>query len=293
MKFFVTIFVLAVVNAQPKTTVDTLAGDSRFSTLVSLVTKAGLVSTLNSGNYTIFAPTNAAFSALPAATLSALQSDTTLLSDALLYHVAAGVVPSSAVSNDIKITMANGKDARVNVYSHNNKVTIDGCVISQFDLVATNGIIHVLDSVMVAPTTDIVGYVSGNSKLSTLLSLVQQAGLASALQKDGLTLFAPTNAAFSMLPQDLVTSITSDPAKLASVLTYHVVNGTQYSVGLFQRERVPTLNPKDKLIVHMLHHHSNIKVDNGLVTAANIGVTNGVIHLINHVLIPHQDPIVG
>lgn len=293
MKVFALIFVFAFAKAQQKTTVEILAGDSRFSTLVSLVTKAGLVNTLNSGNYTIFAPTNAAFGLVPSATIDALMNDTALLTDVLLYHVYAGWVPSSAVSNDLVVSMANGKDARVNVYSHNNKVTIEGNVISQVDLMASNGIIHVIDSVMMAPKTDIVGYVSGNSELSTLLSLVKQANLVSALQQDGLTLFAPTDAAFGKLSQQQVTDITSDPAKLAAVLTYHVVGSTQYSVGLYQKEHVATLNTNDDLVIHMVHHQADVKVDNGLVTSANIGVTNGVIHLIDHVLIPHQDPIVG
>jgi uncharacterized surface protein with fasciclin (FAS1) repeats len=189
--------------------------------------------------------------------------------------------------------MANGKVARVNVYTHNNKVTIQGSVISQFDLPASNGIIHVLDSVMLAPTGNIVDYVAGHAEFSTLLSLVQQAGIADTLKMDNLTVFAPTNAAFSKVPAATLTDIQNDASKLMSVLTYHVVNGTQYSAGLWQKETIPTLNRNDDLVVHMVHHHEDVKIDNGLVTTANVGTTNGVIHVVDHVLIPHKDPIVG
>jgi len=292
MKVFGLLLVFAVANAQ-KTTVETLAGDARFSTLVSLVTSAGLVDTFNNGDYTIFAPTNTAFAAVPATTLATLQNNVTLLTDVLLYHVAAGKVPSSAAGNELPLTMANGKDARINVYTHNNKVTIQGSVISQFDIMASNGIIHVIDSVMMAPSVDIVGYVSGNPELSTLLGLVVDAGLATALQKDGLTLFAPTNAAFDRLSAQELTDISTDPLKLAAVLTYHVVNSTQYSVGLYQKESLPTLNTNDNLVIHMVHHQADVKVENALVMPANIGVTNGVVHIVDHVLVPHQDPVIG
>jgi len=293
MKAFGLLFVLAVANA--KTTVDILAGDQRFTTLVSLVKQAGLVDTLNNGTYTIFAPTNKAFAAVPNATLTALQNDVSMLTDVLLYHVIGGSVPSSAASNELALTMANGKASRINIYTHNNhtKVTIEGSVITQFDMMASNGVIHVINSVMMSPSTDIVGYVAGNPELSTLLSLVQQAGLASALQKDGLTLFAPTNAAFAKLQPQQVTDITSDPAKLAAVLTYHVVGSTQYSAGLYQREHVPTLDANDDLVIHISQHHTMVKVDNAAVTSADISVTNGVVHLIDHVLVPRQDPILG
>ncbi|KAL4236629.1 hypothetical protein ACF0H5_005013 [Mactra antiquata] len=291
MKLFGLIFVVAAVNAQTQTTVERLKAEG-FTTLVGFLDSTGLSDVLNNGTYTIFAPTNAAFSAVPAATLTALGNDPNLLKDVLLYHVAGGSIPSSAVTNELMLTMANGKDARFNVYTHNNKVTVEGCEISRFDLTASNGVIHAIDSVMMAPTTDLVGYVSGNSDLSTLLSLVTQSGLASALQKDGLTLFAPTNAAFARLSQAQIDDITGDINKLQAVLTYHVVGSTQYSLGLYRKESLPTLNPNDNLAVHMVHHGADVKVNNALVTDADNTVTNGVVHLIDHVLLP-QDPVLG
>ncbi|XP_053404958.1 transforming growth factor-beta-induced protein ig-h3-like [Mercenaria mercenaria] len=289
------IIYLCIASVVCQTTVERLVADGRFTTLVSYVTKAGLVGTLNNGTFTIFAPTDAAFNKLDAATKTALENDNSLLKDALLYHVISGNVPSSAASNELKITMANGKDARINIYSHsgNNVVTIQGNVISQFDLNASNGIIHVIDSVMLAPTGDIVDYVSGNSELSTLLSLVVQANLTTALKGDALTLFAPSNAAFAKLSQAQVNDITGNAAKLAAVLTYHVVGSTQYSAGLYQKEHLSPLNSNDDLVIHFTHHHTDVKVENALVTSPDIGVANGVVHIVDHVLIPHADPIVG
>lgn len=270
-----------------------LSGDPKFSTLVSLVTQAGLVDTLNNGTFTIFAPTDTAFNALPADVLNNLQNDVTGLTNVLLYHVLQGNVLSSAAADELVVTTMNGNGARFNIYTHNGIITIQGCVISQPDITASNGVIHVVDSVMIPPSGDLVDFVAGNLQLSTLFNLVQQAGLASALRGDGLTLFAPTEEAFSRLSAAQISSVTSDPAVLEAVLKYHVVPSTEYSVGLYQKESLSTLNPADSLTIHMIHHQADVKVDNGLVTSADHGVTNGVVHLVDHVLIPHNDPVVG
>ncbi|KAL4218617.1 hypothetical protein ACF0H5_021207 [Mactra antiquata] len=287
MKIFVLCFVLAVASAKRMNTVNTLAGDDRFSTLVSLVKSAGLVDTLNGGNFTIFAPTNDAFKMVPADVLAMLQANTTLLTDVLLYHVLGGWAPSTVAANDLETTMANGKEARVNVYTHNHKITIQGAVVIQPDLMCSNGIIHVISSVMMAPMDDVVSYVVANSQFSTLLSLVQKAGLASALQKDNLTLFAPTNDAFAKLTSQQVADITGDMGKLSAVLTYHVVGSTVYSAGLYDKEVVSTLNTNDMLTVNL---KTGVMINTASVTAADIGVTNGVIHVIDTVLVPLNDP---
>ena len=290
-----TVLCLAGAALGQQTTVQRLAGDpdNRFTTLVSLVTQAGLVDTLNNGNFTIFAPTNAAFAALPADVTAAVTGNDTVLKDVLLYHVLPGFVPSSAATDELLVDTAAGAKARFNIYTHNNVITIQGCVVSQPDLVCSNGVIHVIDSVMMKPSQNLVEYVASNPQLSTLLMLVQNASLAQPLLKDGLTLFAPTNDAFARLSQAEIDDLLANPAKLAAVLTYHVIGSTEYSVGLYQKENLATLNPNDQLSVHMVHHGADVKVNNALVTAANIGVTNGVIHLVDHVLIPHGDPIVG
>jgi len=290
-----TVLCLAGAALGQQTTVQRLAGDpdNRFTTLVSLVTQAGLVDTLNNGNFTIFAPTNAAFAALPADVTAAVTGNATVLKDVLLYHVLPGFVPSSAATDELLVDTAAGAKARFNIYTHNNVITIQGCVVSQPDLVCSNGVIHVIDSVMMKPSQNLVEYVASNPQLSTLLMLVQNASLAQPLLKDGLTLFAPTNDAFARLSQAEIDDLLANPAKLAAVLTYHVIGSTEYSVGLYQKENLATLNPNDQLSVHMVHHGADVKVNNALVTAANIGVTNGVIHLVDHVLIPHGDPIVG
>ena len=237
------------------------------------------------GTYTIFAPTNAAFAKIPAATLAALASDTQALTNVLLYHVVQGRVLSRDARDELKVTTMNGQDARFNIYSHNNAVTIQGSQITEFDRRASNGVIHVIDTVILPPTGDIVDFVSNSTELSTLYTLVGQAGIASALKGDGVTLFAPTNAAFAKLSSAAVASITSNPQTLADILTYHAIGSTEYSKGLYNRERIQTLDREGDTVL-ISTSSGSVLVNTAKVTKADISTTNGVIHEIDNILLP-------
>lgn len=279
------------------TTVEMLAGDAKFSTLVSLVTKANLVDTLNGGNFTIFAPTNDAFGKLSATLTGKVTSDNALLTKVLTYHVLSGVVKSSAASNELIVNTVQGLGARFNIYTDNKAkttVTIQGSPISAFDMMASNGVIHVIDSVMMPPEGDIVTDVAKSTVHTTLLSLVKKAGLATALQGQNLTLFAPTDAAFNLLGSDTLAAVNSDDALLKNVLMYHVVPTTIYSAGAYNNEMAPTLLANKNVTVHM--SQNAVRINDAMVTLGDIGTTNGVIHVIDHVLIPPADnpgPVVG
>ena len=268
------------------TTIELLNGDTRFRTLSNLLRQANLESTLMGGTFTIFAPTDDAFKQIPLDDLSAITRNRTILESILTYHVVPGNTLSSAIQNELVVTTVNGKGARFNVYSHNKKTTIQGAEIIEVDKTATNGVVHVIDSVMLPPDGSVVDYVSQDQNLTTLLSLVQQAGIANSLLKDGITVFAPTNAAFASLSQSQLTSVKSDSDLLARILTYHVVGSTQYSAGLWQRERLDTLDTGAQVVVHFRQHGQVIKINSGRVLMGDIGTTNGVVHVIDHVLLP-------
>jgi len=270
MKVFV-ILCAIVCQCLAKTTIELLAEDPKMSTLVGLVTKAGLVNAINSGTFTIFAPNDDAFAALSTTTLNALADDVTALTNVLKYHVVQGSIPSSAAKNELQLVTLNTQKVRFNIYSHNHVVTIEGSKIIEFDRTASNGVIHVLESVMMPPEGDIVDIV---------------AGIANVLKGDALTVFAPTNDAFSRLPQSLQHRITTDKNLLTEILEYHVVPHTEYSAGLYNREYVRTLDRHhDILAIHTSSGGVRLN-QNSHVIKADIGTTNGVIHLIDHVLIP-------
>ncbi|XP_069138922.1 transforming growth factor-beta-induced protein ig-h3-like [Argopecten irradians] len=255
------------------------------STLVGLVQKAGLADALTQGTFTIFAPTNAAFAKLPADLLASLGSDVNALANVLKYHVVQGSVRKQDASNEAQLDTLAGKKIRLNIYSHNNEVTVEGSRITDFDLQATNGYVHVIDTVMLPPEGSIVDIVAGASELSTLLSQVQSANLASALTGDALTVFAPTNEAFSRLGSTVLNNLAKDPQLLKEILEYHVVPHTEYSAGLYNREYVRTLDTRHD-VIRIGVSGSTVYVNNGKVLKADIAATNGVVHIIDHVLVP-------
>ncbi|XP_069115670.1 transforming growth factor-beta-induced protein ig-h3-like [Argopecten irradians] len=274
--------------------VEVLQSDGE-STLVSLVQKAGLADALTQGNFTIFAPSNAAFAKLPASLMTTLGSDVNALANVLKYHVVSGSVRKQDASNEAQLDTLAGKKIRLNIYNHNHKVTAEGSTISRFDLQASNGYVHILDSVMLPPEGSIVDLVSGNSELSTLLSKVKSANLVSALQGDGLTVFAPTNDAFARLGSGVLDHLANDPQLLIEILEYHVVPHTEYSAGLYNREHVRTLDTQHD-IIRIRVSGDSVQVNNGNVIKADISATNGVVHIIDHVLLPrrfHGSAILG
>ncbi len=134
-----------------KDIVDIAAGDKNFSTLVSLVAKAGLVDTLKSaGPFTVFAPTNAAFAKLPKALLDKVGSDKALLTQVLTYHVVAGKVLSTDLSNGLKAKSVQGESIKVHIKG--SKVTFNKSGLVKADIMATNGVIHVIDTVLLPPS---------------------------------------------------------------------------------------------------------------------------------------------
>ena len=141
----------AVSGAQSqRTIVQVAASDQRFSTLVSLVKKAGLANTLSTGSYTVFAPTNKAFARVPKATLDALAKDPAQLRAVLTYHVAKGRLPAAKVVRRTRIATVNGAAIRVRV--REGRVFLNGSTrVTKTDIAAGNGVIHVIDRVLLPP----------------------------------------------------------------------------------------------------------------------------------------------
>jgi uncharacterized surface protein with fasciclin (FAS1) repeats len=128
------------------TIVDFLAGSPQFSTLVTAVQAAGLAETLSGGEFTVFAPTNAAFAALPAGTLDTVLADKALLTDILTYHAVAGSVDAATAKTLTTATMVNGKS--VSIKSEGRKLYINDSRVVLYDVRTSNGIVHVIDSVL-------------------------------------------------------------------------------------------------------------------------------------------------
>ncbi|XP_071138677.1 transforming growth factor-beta-induced protein ig-h3-like [Mytilus edulis] len=279
MKLILLVVCFVLSNAQ---TIPELAEKLGAKTLVNLVKDAGLADTLSGqGPFTVFGPTDAAFAALPPAVLNKLMNDKKLLESVLLFHVLSGKVYSSQLTNDMTAATLNGAKVRVNIYGQT--VAVDGSKVILADQNATNGVIHVIDKVLAEiPTQNIVEFAAGQKDFSSLVFLVVSARLGATLSGGPFTLFAPTNEAFNKLPPDAINKLLQNQTALIEVLTYHVVKGTVYSAGL-SNGMVPTVEGKS---VKVDISSGGVMINNAKVTMADIPVTNGVIHVIDTVLLP-------
>jgi transforming growth factor-beta-induced protein len=253
-----------------------------FQTLVTAVEQAGLAATLTgTDELTVFAPTDAAFAALPAGIVDALLSDSELLTAVLTYHVVPGRLGSAAVAGRSSLTTANGQ--ALGVTTAGGGVQVDGVQIVQADIGASNGVIHVIDDVL-TPLLDIARTARLAGGFETLLAAVEAAGLGDALTADGaLTVFAPTDAAFAALPEGALEALLDDREALTAVLTYHVAGERLPASEVVSRSAIQTLNGAS-LSVRV--EGDAVWVGDARVVATDVETTNGIIHVIDAVLLP-------
>ena len=277
---------LLVCSSQAGNLVEELAA-SGASTLIDLAVKAGLVNTLTGdGPFTIFAPTNAAFAALPQEIVEAVSADTDLLKSVLLYHVVPGSILSSQASNDIKMDTVEGTSLQVNVYTnhHENIITVNGKKVIKADIRACNGVIHFIDGVMLIPKGDLVDTLVGDDRFSTLVAAVTAAGLVDTVKNaDAFTIFAPTNDAFSKIPEATLNGLLADKEALTKVLLRHVAPGAVFAKGI-SLGSISTAGG-EKVCTQVLRSGMVKVSSSAFVVEADITATNGVVHAIDTVIL--------
>jgi uncharacterized surface protein with fasciclin (FAS1) repeats len=284
-------------NAQPQQSIALVVNtNSDFSLLRAAVTKAGLGDALNSGTLTVFAPNNAAFQASglnEAAIADLTQAEAQAV---LQYHVVNGRQTAASLpsgDNNAVTALSNGT---LYVTKNGNTVSVNGARVVTADVAASNGVIHVIDRVLLPAVGNIVQTaLANNANFSYLVAAVQRASqgstnVAGVLSGTGpFTVFAPVNQAFIAAGFPTIESIqAADPAMLTSILTYHVVAGRLFSTNLTS-SNVPTVQGGNV----SLNVGSGVQVTgsgNGgnaaNVVVPNVVATNGVIHAIDRVLLP-------
>jgi len=180
---------------------------------------------------------------------------------------------------------------RVNLYkkAHTGVATVNGARIIKADVKASNGVVHVIDKVILAPDGDIVDILAGDARFSTLVSAVTQAGLVDTLKSAGpFTVFAPTNDAFNKVPSDTLNKILSDNGKLKATLLRHVLTGQDevvYQAGANFRDFSTASNmllrtgtyKGGRMVVGTNFGRANI-------IEMDISATNGVIQVIDNII---------
>jgi uncharacterized surface protein with fasciclin (FAS1) repeats len=311
LKFAVLSSVVAIVSAcggsdhdeQPAGTIVTIATNANLTALLAAATKAGLADELSdaSASLTVFAPTDAAFNTLATrlgfadatALVTALPADA--LASILSYHVlparrdasqlASGGATQATIYNFAGSAATLGIDASSGVRL--TDAVLDQATVTTANVAATNGIVHVVDKVLVPPgVLNVVQMAQANPGVfSSLVGAVVSADLATTLSGTGpFTVFAPTNAAFAAAPSGLTTP------QLTTVLTYHVLGSQVLSSAIPFGTPVATLAGQDITInagtAPVIATITDTTAAPATITAVDVRASNGVIHVINKVLIP-------
>lgn len=307
--------------------VETAAANGNFTTLLAAAEAAGLVEALKAeGPLTVFAPTDSAFAALPAGTVEALLADTDALTAILTYHVTVGAIKAAEVVTKATIPTLNGAELSVTV-NGDGTVMIDDAMVVLTDIETSNGIIHVIDAVVIpqasasavkdGSTTYATGYWFGSYRfgggwisqaivdgrlnwltrwlsiydvarlagLNTLTTAVKAADLKSTLKYNGpFTVFAPTEDAFGALPEGTIPALLNDIPTLQNILLYHVTAGRVTSDIVVTLDSAPMVNGGSVSVAVV---NGGVVLNNDVnVVAVDIKARNGVIHVIDKVLLP-------
>ena len=266
--------------------VDTAVGAGKFTTLVAAVKAAGLVETLKgSGPFTVFAPSDEAFAKIPKETLQNLlkPENKKQLQEILTYHVVAGKVMAKDVVGLTQAKTVNGQSVEIAVAD--GKVSIDGANVVATDVECKNGVIHIIDAVIM-PKPDIVDTAVSAGKFKTLVAAVKAAGLVETLKGEGpFTVFAPTDAAFAKVDANVLKNLLKpeNKKKLQDILTYHVVSGKMMASAVVKLKKAKMVNKKESTIAVK---DGKVMIDGAKVISTDIKCGNGVIHVIDSVILP-------
>lgn len=281
--------------------IETATANGSFTTLIKALEEANLVSALedSTANFTVFAPTDAAFEMIGEETLNLLLDNTDVLSDILLQHVIA--TPVDAIS----AYALNGNNAKtlsdamipIAINSTTDMLTFGGANVVIKDIQTTNGIIHVIDMVIVADVAipplpmSVVDVAIANDDFNTLEAALVATGLSSVLDDNNgnFTVFAPTDAAFALLGQAKIDELLANPDELRNILLYHVIEDAKVmqdaAVTLAQSSN-KSISMANMQMATLSLSGTNLYVNKSLVSSADIVADNGVIHVVDQVILP-------
>jgi len=268
----------------PVTVVDIIVNSDVHTTLETAVLAAGLEGTLSGeGPFTVFAPTDEAFAALPAGTVEALLEDIPTLTAILNYHVVSGLAESGDLTDGQVIGTVNGANVTVSL---DGGVFINDAQVILADIPASNGVVHVIDAVLLPPSqpATVVDIIVNSEDHNTLEIAVLAAGLDDDLSAEGpFTVFAPTDAAFAALPAGTIESLLTDIDALTNILLYHVVGSAELSTDLSDGQSIETLQGQSVVVgIDMM----TVMINDATVIVEDLLADNGVVHVIDAVLLP-------
>ena len=291
---FLSCFALHAVAKSPNL-VTAAIDDPQFSTLVAALKAADLVDTVKNGTFTVLAPTNEAFDKLPKEVLADLlkPENKDRLVGVLTYHAIPGRIRLEQLLSGKTFDTAQGQV--VNVAFREGRIRLnDAAMLQKADLLCENGIIHVIDSVLIPPTKKPAGLAAvaaSDGRFHSLISAVKAAGLLEALEEGEFTVFAPTDAAFAALPKETLQALlTTEEGNrtLVSVLKNHLVAGSVSAGDALNARGVSMAGGQ---VVDVTYADGGLKIGAARILNVDVQAANGVIHVIDRVLLPTSEHV--
>jgi len=279
-----------VVVPASDTIAEVLSADLHFKTLISSLESNNLIEMLSEpGHYTIFAPTDEAFEKLDEATRMRILGNGGCSSDLIRSHILSEVVCSGIVDAPVKVKNIAGHDMTLSSDEHGN-IEIDGIKLFMKDKMTKNGVIHVIEDVIVQP--EVINVIDHLKKKNSnkLLNLLQSAGMMENFENlKNLTFFMPSEKAISEIPKAVLDELKKDKTKLSQILKHHITTHSTGSCHLKNNQHLDTLGGRNLRI--NLHNHFGQPGALGMVQCARIiqsdtKVCGGRVHTIDRVLTP-------
>lgn len=282
--------------SEPTTVVDAAVAAGNFTTLVAALQATGLDVTLSDtdGTFTVFAPTDDAFELLGQDTIDALLDDTDTLSGILTYHVLPAQVNAQGAIEAAGTTVATVNGGNIGLSVEDETLLVNTATVTQTDILTDNGVIHVLDAVLMPPTMgeqatmNIVETAVADGRFTTLVTALQTAELDGLLADESATytVFAPTDDAFAMLGDTLIGDLLDDQEALNAVLLQHVVSGSAVdAVTAFSLNGTDVMTASGATVALAINQDTDtLTVGGANVIITDIPTTNGVIHVIDMVI---------
>jgi uncharacterized surface protein with fasciclin (FAS1) repeats len=273
---------------------DVIRGNDQLEDFETLIDAVGLADNLEQdGPFTIFAPTNAALANLE---VQVANSEATL-TEILLYHVVNGRYNGPAVANRSMLPTLLGEEMMVHVQA--GEINLDDDVtITTTDLEAANGVVHIVDTILLPPVNSLITADEGSrahtlnevlaedGRFTTFLSLLDSANLDVDLDNPAqtYTVFAPTDAAFEQLSEEQMNQLMSDPQSLETILSYHLIGDTLGINQIATDDYIPTLEGRPLIVT--TNNSQQVFINGDQLASFNIVAANGVVHAVDTVLMP-------
>ncbi|MBN2253383.1 MAG: fasciclin domain-containing protein [Kosmotogaceae bacterium] len=279
------LFLVVIIAFGQKDILSTLHDVEQLSTLTQMVQTAGLDDLLSGpGPFTFFAPEDSAFRQLPGSTAEDLSNNRSFMRRVLLFHIVRGNLCSSIIVQNPELETLLGQSLAID---SRGGIRVDGSTIVVRDIQASNGTIHVIDSVIFpSEEPDIAQVMRNTGILDVAMSAFEETAVVDALKDEGpITVFVPSDVAFARIPRETREALLSDQEWLREVLLYHISKGLFTTGDLILENEVRSLQGE---IIEVKATQSGLGMQDTLIIVGDIEARNGIIHIIDHVMFPRN-----